>query len=427
MKQFNTLRKLCLAIAMIGSASMASANDWKPANEGQMTDIPGEVDIETGVFTRNREDKDGIKDGHTDYMNTGGSILFHLYNDNEQKYKITFTASTNNNGASVTLRVYSDEADYDTPESGIKEVAISKAGWNTFNEYSVITDNALPEGNLTFVVDFNGGSNLKNFFFTEVSADTRKLTISATEGGKVTPASGDYSLNEEVVLTAYPDWGYDFTGWQDGEGTVLSTDNPYTITMDADKTVTGVFTQRSTTLVVPSDEVLDIAVGTLDRCEFAEQDGYDVTFNNVNAGATATYNIQVTADTEFQISFDAATSQDDVSLNFNILSGEQTVWSDDAAVTNNGNWHSGYATYTLRSDEIPAGDYTLVITFNSPGRYTANVANLKMQDANDTTTAIQQLKHTADSDAPAYNLGGQRVANPVKGIYVKGAKKYIVK
>ena len=395
MKQNSLFKRTLILLALAGSMSTAWAEDngWKPSNEGAMTTIPGSIDLQTGVFTRNRTDKNGIVDGHTDYMDTGGSIKFNISNATAQKYKISLQASKNSGTSTLGLKVYSS-GNGSNPESGDLSITVSGTGWDSFADYSVTTQNKLPVGDLTFELTFTGGSNVKNISFAAVTGEVRTLTINKTGKGTVTPSSGAYSLNEEVVLTAYPDWGYDFTGWQDGEGTVLSTDNPYTITMDADKTVTGVFTQRSTTLIVPSDEVLDIAVGTLDRCEFAAQDGYAVSFNNVYNNATATYGLNVSKSTKFKISFDAATNQDNVSLNFNIKNGDASIWSKDIPVTNNGNWHSGYANNSLVSDQIAAGNYTLVITFKSSGVYTANVANLKFEEA--ATTPVVTLSEDND-------------------------------
>ncbi|MBQ6379166.1 MAG: glycoside hydrolase family 5 protein [Prevotella sp.] len=43
------------------------------------------------------------------------------------------------------------------------------------------------------------------------------------------------------------------------------------------------------------------------------------------------------------------------------------------------------------------------------------------------STGIQNIIRTYDSNAPIYNLAGQRVTNPKKGIYIKNGKKFILK
>ncbi|MFD2561685.1 InlB B-repeat-containing protein [Aquimarina rubra] len=75
------------------------------------------------------------------------------------------------------------------------------------------------------------------------SAIQRTLTITATNGSVTTnpnPTNGTYDDGTSVVLTATPDAGYQFDGWS---GDASGTTNPLTITMDADKTVTGLFSQ----------------------------------------------------------------------------------------------------------------------------------------------------------------------------------------
>lgn len=66
------------------------------------------------------------------------------------------------------------------------------------------------------------------------------LTISATTGGTTDPIPGIYTYDEgsEVTITAIPDAHYRFTGWS---GDVSSTDNPVTITMNSDKSITANF------------------------------------------------------------------------------------------------------------------------------------------------------------------------------------------
>ncbi len=58
------------------------------------------------------------------------------------------------------------------------------------------------------------------------------------------PDKTGYNSGETPTLTAYPDAGYEFIEWQ---GDLVSTNNPETITMDADKIVTAVFAPSATT------------------------------------------------------------------------------------------------------------------------------------------------------------------------------------
>lgn len=70
-----------------------------------------------------------------------------------------------------------------------------------------------------------------------------KLAVSVTplSGGTVTPPSNAYEKGTIVSLIATPAGEYLFKEWQ---GSISGTNNPSSVTMDADKLVTGVFEKR---------------------------------------------------------------------------------------------------------------------------------------------------------------------------------------
>jgi len=73
------------------------------------------------------------------------------------------------------------------------------------------------------------------------------LTISAETGGTTDPSSGthSYDTGTEVTITANPNNGYEFNGWTGDVPSGHENDNPVTITMNADKSITASF--RATT------------------------------------------------------------------------------------------------------------------------------------------------------------------------------------
>ncbi|WP_298767438.1 choice-of-anchor Q domain-containing protein [uncultured Polaribacter sp.] len=78
----------------------------------------------------------------------------------------------------------------------------------------------------------------------------RTLTITATNGSVSTnpsPVNGTYDDGTVVTLTATPDAGYQFDGWS---GDAIGTTNPLDITMDADKSVTALFSRIQRTLTI---------------------------------------------------------------------------------------------------------------------------------------------------------------------------------
>jgi len=73
------------------------------------------------------------------------------------------------------------------------------------------------------------------------------LTISAATGGTTDPAQGTYTYYSktdswtEVQVEAIPDTGYGFSGWTGDVPSGHENDNPVTITMDSDKSITANF------------------------------------------------------------------------------------------------------------------------------------------------------------------------------------------
>ena len=76
---------------------------------------------------------------------------------------------------------------------------------------------------------------------------TYTLSVSASDGGNVDPSSGTFNENSSVVITATPSAGFEFTEWS---GDASGTDNPLTVTMTGNKTITATFSRIQYTLNV---------------------------------------------------------------------------------------------------------------------------------------------------------------------------------
>ena len=75
--------------------------------------------------------------------------------------------------------------------------------------------------------------------------------IVAPIGGGTIVGAGEYVTSSIVTLTASENTGYDFVGWT---GDVTSTDNPLTITVNRDMTITANFTKEQYTLTVLAND-----------------------------------------------------------------------------------------------------------------------------------------------------------------------------
>jgi len=74
------------------------------------------------------------------------------------------------------------------------------------------------------------------------------LTITAGTGGTTDPEPGSYTydVGTEVAITTTPDTGYRFSEWTGDIPSGHEDDNPITITMDSDKSVTSNFIRQYT-------------------------------------------------------------------------------------------------------------------------------------------------------------------------------------
>ena len=128
---------------------------------------------------------------------------------------------------------------------------------------------------------------------------TYTLSVSASDGGNVDPSSGTHNENSTVVITATPSAGFEFTGWS---GDASGTDNPLTVTMTGNKTITATFSRIQYTLNVGvvgqgsvSQEITSAAKteeeynsGDIVRLTATPESGW--VFNSWSGSSTATTN-----------------------------------------------------------------------------------------------------------------------------------------
>lgn len=74
--------------------------------------------------------------------------------------------------------------------------------------------------------------------------------VSPPEGGEISPEDDEYEEDSEVEVTASPNDGWQFTGW---EGDYKGDDNPVEVTMDEDKSITAIFEKKNYALVIETE------------------------------------------------------------------------------------------------------------------------------------------------------------------------------
>ena len=108
------------------------------------------------------------------------------------------------------------------------------------------------------------------FQLTEVVPEVYTVTVEKVGEGTI-EGSGEYLENSTVTLKATPAEHYEFTGWT---GDVTSDENPLTITVNSDLTVTANFAKKQYTLTV---FVNDENKGTIDVATGSHEYGTEVT------------------------------------------------------------------------------------------------------------------------------------------------------
>ena len=259
----------------------------------------------------------------------------------------------------------------------------------------------------TLVVTFNGSGgswimNCRNFQFEAIN-DTEPLyalttVCSPAEGGKVTPASGNYKAGAEVKLTATANPYYTFQKWEDE-----STNAERTYTMPAEaSTVTAYF--KASPLTIPTTDTNPFITGWA-QCNGGKWNGTNLdSFGN---GGTATYAITNTQDCSYILKYKAASANDGVQLKMQVKQGENVLFEKTQDVENTGGWQT-YKDYEMKITALTQGEYTFVVNFiRAAGSYTANVKDIQFK-ADMPIVAGQMLTLNIDGIAM-----GESVLNPL--------------
>jgi uncharacterized repeat protein (TIGR02543 family) len=144
-------------------------------------------------------------------------------------------------------------------------------GTYTYNAREQVTITATPESGYVFsgwsgditsadnpvTVTMDSSKSMAAHFTAQYS-----MTIAASTGGTTNPVPGTYTYNsgDQVAVSAAPEDGYRFSGWS---GDASGTDNPLTITMDSNKSITATFIAQCTlTITAGSGGTTSPAPGT---------------------------------------------------------------------------------------------------------------------------------------------------------------------
>lgn len=193
------------------------------------------------------------------------------------------------------------------------------------------------------------------------------LNTSVTGNGSVsaTPQQAEYAENENVILNAIPDDGWEFVEWQ---GDISGSSNPETIIMNSNKNVTALFQEQifNATFVVSDPDGVAITNATITFDGVTNTVG-DYLFSDIapgqhsytiNAEGYDTFNgtIGISEDTEITITLTPVTPES-FTTTFNVYDSQGTPISN-AIITFDGNTNTA-GEYAF--NEIISGQYNYTI------------------------------------------------------------------
>ena len=242
----------------------------------------------------------------TSEVNPGSNSSYSGYGNTQTaaatQYTLTVTAGT---GGSVSTSggTYDDGTIVTvtaTPNDGYEFV-----GWNGSDST-----------NATIDITINSNTTLEALFseIQSTAATTQyNLTVTAGTGGSVSTSGGTYDDGTTVTITATPDDGYEFVGWNGSDSSNATID----ITINSDTTLEAVFseiqstaatTQYNLTVTAGTGGSVSTSGGTYDdgttvTITATPDDGYEFVGWNGSDSSNATIDITINSDTTLEAVF----------------------------------------------------------------------------------------------------------------------------
>ena len=318
------------------------------------------------------------------------------------------------------------------PESGG-----TTTGSGSYNAGTEVTITAAPNAEYNFVNWTDNGTivsatssyifplNSSTTLVANFAIKTYTLNVTAVNGSVVKdPNQATYNSGATVQLTATPDAGYTFTSWS---GDATGSDNPLTVTMNANKNITANFTLNTYTLnvtalngtVVKNPNLAAYNSGATVQLTATPSPGY--TFTSWSGDATGSDNpltVTMNADKNITANFTATAPVTPVvdlktAARFGILSGVGISNNAGFSVVNNMDVGispgvrssvTGFPPATVVGGAIYAAD--------DGGAVTAMLTQAKLD-----LTAAYLFAEGASSPAPASVSGDQGGLTLTPGIY----------
>ena len=344
-----------------------------------------------------------------------------------QKFTITQTAPTNG-----TIALSATQVEYGssftatfTPATGYE---LDKAYVNNVDMTSSVVNNVLTVNNVTENKNVTATFKLQTF----------TVTIVAT-GGVVTVSNMHPKYNERIVFTVVDDEDSELTSFKVNNVERISNlvNNTYAYTVKKDVKVVATFisnkefiTMSGTQMAYSSSNDLDfegsdVKAYTVGGFDYASNTVLMLRVKDVPAGTGLV--LKGTAGQTYKILKSEAHS-----YYVNLLKAQLTAGNVSATTGSNTNYTlreegTGYFFFPVNGTvSLPANSAYLQI----PTSYVTAGAkvNLVFDDEDDgIATGMNFVLPGNANDGHIYNLGGQRVNNPGKGVYIVNGRKVVIK
>lgn len=258
--------------------------------------------------------------------------------------KPILSESFTNEDITVTCQgVAQETSDISIEKLNETEYQLSLNDASLFDGYYVLT---VQTAGITDNEGFNGARGKQASWIQFVDGKVAlKVVVSPLEGGSITPGSGRYDYNTNVILTATPSEGYEFVGWsEDNEN--ISSDNELSYYLEKDTELKALFINKYFDITINYDaeqgSVLGGATGIFpygEEIHLTAQPNSDFTFDGWIVNGEL-----VTTDSELTIT---VKSVQEISAIFKRLTYRQ-----EFKLSQGWNWVSSYLNEPLAIDPI---------------------------------------------------------------------------
>ncbi len=229
--------------------------------------------------------------------------------------------------------------------------------------------------------------------------------IDGTGSGSVSldPAGGIYDIGTVITLTASADAGSTFTDWS---GDVISTTNPVTVTVDADKTITGTFTLNPTATPTSTPTA---ATATATATQPASTPTATASGTATATGTPSTATATVTGTPPTATATATATATQPVSTPTAMASGTATATGTPSTATATATGTPPTATATATATQ-PASTPTAAASRTATATGTPSTATATATGTPPTATATATATATQPTSTPTATASGTATA-----------------